>query len=116
MTKIEFIDLEMDEETGKPMKPNTKLKILPYTFSIPRKRSLIYDIRKIVQRKFIPQVISRYPLENRSYYAFPDNIASFCMTNGLRFKKEKEKKQEYQSPKFFSFILTDHEGNRMYCA
>lgn len=77
MTKIEFVDIKTNPETGNPMKPNTKMSVLPYSFSYPTKRSLCYDSRNILQRKFIPQVLSRYPLENRSYYAFPENIPSF---------------------------------------
>lgn len=98
------------------MKPKTRNKILPYTFNYPRKRCLSYDSRNILQRRFIPQVLSRYPAEDRSYYPFPENVSSFCMTHGLRFEKDSDKNQDFQSPKFFSFILTDQEGNRMYCS
>ena len=81
-----------------------------------KNRSLWYDTRNIQQRKFMPQVLSRYPWENRSYYPFPENIASFWMTSGIRFEYEDPNKKEYQSPKFFSFILTDHEGTRIFWA
>lgn len=36
------------------------------------------------------------------------------MTHGLKFEREESQKKEYQSPKFFSFILTDHEGTRIF--
>lgn len=61
-------------------------------------------------------MLSRYPFENRSYYDFPENIATFCMTQGLKFEKNEEEKQDFQSPKFFSFILTDQEGGRICCS
>lgn len=77
LTRIEFINIEIHPETGEPMKPHTRNKILPYTFNYPTKRSLCYESRNILQRKFIPQILSRYPLENRSYYDFPENIATF---------------------------------------
>jgi len=38
------------------------------------------------------------------------------MTQGLKFEKNKENAEDYQSPKFFSFILTDQEGGRMCCS
>lgn len=116
ITKIEFINLEINPETGKPIMADTKMKLLPYTFGGGQKRSLWYDTRNIQQRKFIPQVLSRYPVENRPYYPFPENIASFWMTTGIRIEFEDPNKKEYQSPKFFSFILTDHEGTRIFWA
>ena len=32
LTKIEFINLEINPETGKPIMADTKMKLLPYTF------------------------------------------------------------------------------------
>lgn len=38
LTKIEFIDLKINPETGNALKVNTKMKVLPYTFNLPQKR------------------------------------------------------------------------------
>ena len=69
---------------------------------------LCYKQRDFLKRRFEAKVIDRYPPENRQYYQFPESLSQFCFPGGIQLASER------QMPSYFSFILTDAEGQRIY--
>ena len=45
---------------------------------------------------------------NREYYEYPQTLSNFCFPSGIEFQKVRG------IPSYFSFILTDAEGQRIY--
>lgn len=63
-----------------------------------------------MKKKFEAKVLDRYPFEGRDrhYYQFPDSLSQFCFPSGIQFTTERS------TPSYFSFILTDAEGQHIY--
>jgi hypothetical protein len=64
-----------------------------------------------MKRKLKAKVIDRYPPEgqDRHYYPFPINFSEFCFPSGIVLKTD------YGPPEYFNFILTDQDGNHIFC-
>ncbi len=60
--------------------------------------------------KFQAKVLDRYPnaIKDRHYYQYPDSLSQFCFPSGIQFTKYRS------TPSYFSFNLTDSEGQHIY--
>ena len=63
-----------------------------------------------LKKKFEAKVLDRYPFEgrDRQYYQFPQSLSSFCFPSGIQFTSERT------TPTYFSFILTDEQGQHIF--
>eukprot|EP00743_Colponemidia_sp_Colp-15_P005741 GILK01006171.1.p1 GENE.GILK01006171.1~~GILK01006171.1.p1 ORF type:complete len:1268 (-),score=219.43 GILK01006171.1:106-3909(-) len=66
--------------------------------------------KNIVHTAFKAAVLDRYPLSDHAGYPLPSAVSLFCLPAGVVLSH-----QPY-SPSFFSYVLTEQEGDRIYGA
>ena len=55
-----------------------------------------------LERTYVPQLISRYPEDDRSYYPFTLGNSSFIFTQGIQVRRD-----SMATPQHHAFVLTD---------
>ena len=62
-----------------------------------------------MKRKLKARVLDRYPETDRHYYPLPMDISTFCFPSGINLQTT------YGQPESFNLMLTNQDGNRIYC-
>ena len=89
-------------------------KVLPNEFlvNLPIEgKSLIYSKQSIEELNLPSQLLDFYPQKHNDL-VFPVSLPKFCFPNGFYFCTDPIK----ITPKFFTFVLTNEHGSRIYVA
>eukprot|EP00826_Nyctotherus_ovalis_P001903 TRINITY_DN10352_c0_g4_i1.p1 TRINITY_DN10352_c0_g4~~TRINITY_DN10352_c0_g4_i1.p1 ORF type:complete len:165 (+),score=18.29 TRINITY_DN10352_c0_g4_i1:218-712(+) len=93
---------------------NKKAKMLPNELLLDLQigeRILTYSKLSIEELKFPSQLLDFYPQKHRNL-VFPVSLPEFCFPSGLYLCTDPIK----ITPKFFTFVLTNERGSRVYVA
>ena len=107
-----ILGLPIKKQTGLLLLINRKTKFLPLKQIILQKKPEEKTFKFCVVRhkspysyKYFPEIIDSYPPNEKN-----NSIALFCFPDGIQIK------ENFETPKCFSFVLTDELGDRTYGA